>query len=240
MLADLAAAVNRWTAHEVNWHGKDIPKSRRLRAVVLAFGITYLFGWLGWQLMTHNFLNTPAALPSPAVITVSATASSSPTSSTSPSASASSAPWPTSYASLISASDYDPFADGKENPELAKLAIDGKPETAWVTTNYYSNTLGKKSGVGLIIDLGEETKVAQVEVTFTSPAHGGAVFLSDLPTPDLATSAVLGTVSSSNKIETFAPAKPVTGRYVLIWLTKLPRNEIGNYVGGIAEVRVGL
>jgi len=240
MLADLAAAVNRWTAHEVNWHGKDIPKSRRLRAVVLAFGITYLFGWLGWQLMTHNFLNTPASLPSAPAITISASASASPTSSTSPSASASSAPWPTSYASLISATDYDPYADGKENPELAKLAIDGKPETAWVTTNYYSNTLGKKSGVGLIIDLGEETKVAQVEVTFTSPAHGGAVFLTDLPTPDLATSAVLGTVSSSNKIETFAPAKPVTGRYVLIWLTKLPRNEIGNYVGGIAEVRVGL
>jgi len=238
LLADLEAAVNRWTAHEVAWHGKDIPKSRRLRAVTLAIVVTYLFGLVGWKLMTHNFLDTPASMPSNPVATVAASSSSSP--SPSPSESISSAPWPTSYANLVSATDYDPFADGKENPELAKLAIDANPETAWVTTNYYSNTLGKKSGVGLLIDLGQKTKVAQVEVTFTSPAHGATVFMSNEPKPDLATATVLGTVSNSNKLENYVPVNPVTGQYVLIWLTKLPRNNIGNFVGGIAQVRVGL
>lgn len=240
MLADLQAAVNRWTSHEVTWHGKDIPKSRRLRAAVLAFAITYLFGWAGWQLMTHNFRDSPANLSTAPTVTTSPSASSRPSPSISPSASISSAPWPTRYASIISATGYDPYGDGQENPDLAKFAIDGKPKTSWVTTNYYSNTFGKKSGVGLLIDLGESTKVAHVEVTFNAPAHGASVFLSDSATPDLATAQVLGIVSNSNKVEAFTPEKPITGQYVLIWLTKLPRNEIGNYVGGIAEVKVGL
>lgn len=239
MLADLQAAVNRWTAHEVTWHGKDIPKSRRLRAVLFAFALTYLFGWAGWQLMTHNFHNTPASLPTISV-TATPSVSSSPTIWVSVSPSASSALWPTRYADLLAATGFDPYDDGKENPDLAKLAIDGKASTAWVTTNYYSSTLGKKSGVGLIIDLGQSTKVAHVEVTFTSAGHGATAFLSDTAQPDLASAKVLGTVSNSNRIETFTPEKATMGQYVLIWLTKLPRNQIGNFVGGIAEVRVGL
>jgi len=240
MLADLQAAVDRWTAHEVTWHGKDIPKSRRLRAVTLALAITYLFGWAGWQLMTHNFHNAPASLPTNPVVTSSPTSSTSPSSSISPSPTITSDAWPTRYATPVSATSYDPYGDGEENSDLAKLAIDGKPKTAWVTTNYYSNTLGKKAGVGLLIDLGETTKVAHVDVTFTSPAHGASVFISDSATPDLASASVLGTVSNSNKTETFSPESPQNGRYLLVWLVKVPRNEIGNYVGGIAEVRVAL
>jgi len=240
MLAELQAAVNRWTAHEVTWHGKDIPKSRRLRAVILAFALTYAVGWTGWQLMTHNFRSAPASLPSTPAVSVSAGASTSPSVEVSPSPSVSSALWPTLYATPLSATGYDPYGDGKENPDLAKLAIDGKPKTAWLTTNYYSNTLGNKAGVGLLIDLGEVTKVGSVEVTFTSPAHGATIFLTDSPTPDLTSANVLGTVSNSDKTENFKLDKPLTGQYVLIWLTKVPRNEIGNYVGGIAEVKVGL
>jgi putative peptidoglycan lipid II flippase len=240
MLAELQAAVNRWTAHEVTWHGKDIPKSKRLRAVLLALALTYAVGWTGWQLMTHNFRDAPATLPPNPAVSISPGAGGTPGLEISPSPTVSSAIWPTIYAVPLSATGYDPFGDGKENPELAKLAIDGDLATAWTTTNYYSNTLGKKPGVGLLIDLGETTKVGSVEVTFTSPAHGATVFLADSPTPDLATANVLGTVSTSDKTENFNLDKPLTGQYVLIWLTKVPRNEIGNYVGGIVEVKVGL
>lgn len=240
MLAELQAAVNRWTDHEVTWHGKDIPKSKRLRAVTLSFLLIYLFGWAGWQLMTHNFHNAPASLPTTPVKTISPTASSSPSISISPSATSSSAQWPTRYATLISATGYDPYGDGQENPELTKLAIDGDPKTAWTTTNYYSNTLGKKPGVGLLIDLGKNTKVSNVDVTFLGAGHGATVFIGDSPKPDLTSTAVLGTVSNSSTFEAFTPLKPVTGQYVLIWLTKVPRNVVGNYVGGITEVKVGL
>jgi hypothetical protein len=240
MLADLQAAVNRWTDHEVSWHGKDIPKSKRLRAVALTFFITYLFGWAGWQLMTHNFHNAPASLPTPVAVNVSATTSGTPTNSASPSVSTSSAPWPTRFAKPVSATGYDPFGDGQENPDLAKFAIDGTNKTAWVTTNYYSNNLGKKSGVGLLIDLGENTKVSKVEVTFTAPGHSATVFSSESAKPDLNIAPVLGTVSNSNTKETFTPEKPITGQYLLVWLTKVPRNSFGAYAGGIAQVKVGL
>jgi len=240
MVAELQAAVNRWTDHEVTWHGKDIPKSKRLRTVTLAFVIIYLFGWSGWQLMTHNFHSGSASLPTIPVKTISPTAPSSPTVSISASASSSSAQWPTRYATLISATGYDPYGDEQENPELAKFAIDADPKTAWTTTNYFSNTLGKKPGVGLLIDLGKKTKVSQVEIDFVGAGHSATVFLGDSPKPDLANTAVLGTVSNSNKFEAFKPEKPVTGQYVLIWLTKVPRNVVGNYLGGITDVKVGL
>ena len=240
MVADLQAAVNRWTAHEVTWHGKDIPKSKRLRAVTLAFVITYFFGWAGWQLMTHNFHTGSASAVTKPQISESPKFSVSPSASASASSSESSAPWPTMYAKPDSATGYDPYGDGSENPTLAKLAIDGNPETAWVTSPYYSNTLGKKSGVGLLIDLGKPTKVASVKVTFTSAGHSGTAFLSNTDKPDLTKAEVLGTVSNSNKAERFSPAQPITGQYLLIWLTKVPRAFNGSYVGGIAEVRIGL
>jgi hypothetical protein len=190
--------------------------------------------------MTHNFHSGSASLPTIPLKTISPSASSSPTISISASASSSSAQWPTRYATLISATGYDPYGDEQENPELAKFAIDADPKTAWTTTNYFSNTLGKKPGVGLLIDLGKKTKVSQVEVDFVGAGHGATVFLGDSPKPDLANTAVLGTVSNSNKFEAFTPEKPVTGQYVLIWMTKVPRNVVGNYVGGITDVKVGL
>lgn len=240
LLEDLRSAVNRWTGHEVNWHGKDIPRPHRLRAVALAIVGTYLFGWLGWQLMTHNFLNTPASLPSrPAV---AATPTSSPTQSNTLSAtpSASADVWPTIYATPVDARDYDPFGDGAENPKLAKFAIDGDLETAWETIPYFTNSWSQKSGVGLLVDLGKRTNIRQVEVTFSSPAHSGTVFISDDPEPDTAKATVLATVSNADQVHNFSSSQKVTGRYVLIWLTKLPRNQFGSLVGGIAEVKIGL
>jgi len=238
ILTEARKAFDRWTEHEVVWHGKDIPKSHRLRATVLAFTAIYLIGLAGWQLMTHNYNTAAASLPTIPAIT------SSPVSSTgvSPTASPaqSSALWPTTYATAVSAAGYDPFGDGSENPKLGPLAIDGDPKTAWTTTPYYSSNLGNKSGVGLLVDLGASTKVTRVEVTFTNAGHSGTVFICDSPNPDLPTAQALGTVSNSDLEHTFIPDKPQTGRYILIWLTKLPQINFGPHIGGIAEVKIGL
>lgn len=237
---DLKSRVNRWTDHEVAWHGRDIPKPRRVRAVVLAFGSTYLFGIIGWQLMTHNYLTTPATLPSLPVPTSIPSSSPNVWVSPSPTISASSDTWPTSYAALKSATDYDPYGDGTENSEQTELAIDGDPATAWQTTNYYTNSWARKPGVGLIIDLGESTRVRTVDVSFISPAHSATVFITDESMPDISKATVFDLVSNSDQRHTFTAESPQTGRYVLIWLTKLPRNSYGALVGGITEVKVGL
>jgi len=50
---------------------------------------------------------------------------------------------------------YDPEGDdGQENDNLAAFAIDGQPATVWSTLCYGSRTLGGKTGVGIVADLG--------------------------------------------------------------------------------------
>lgn len=49
---------------------------------------------------------------------------------------------------------FDPDGDGEERDDLAALAIDGDPETAWSTVCYANEYLGGKQGVGLVLDLG--------------------------------------------------------------------------------------
>ena len=246
---DLRGAVTRWTEHEVLWHGKDIPKTHRLRYSIFAFIGIYVFGWIGWQLMTTNFHSSTAAptslhttLPTP---TSSPTATASATASASPSVSGSGSPspsasWATALAQPVAVIDFDPFGDGAENPEQAKMAIDGDLTTTWTTNNYYRNDFGKKPGVGLVIDLGRPEKVKAVNVTFAGAGHSGTVFISNDAKPDISTATVLATVSNSDVAQTFSTGAAISGRYVLVWLTKIPRISNGNFVGGIAEVTIGL
>jgi hypothetical protein len=94
--------------------------------------------------------------------------------------------------------------------------------------------------VGLVIDLGKQEKVHAVNVTFTGAGHSGTVFISNDAKPDISTATVLGTVSNSDISHTFATNTATSGRYVLVWLTKIPRLNNGNFVGGIAELTIGL
>ncbi len=73
------------------------------------------------------------------------------------------------------ASDLDPQGtDGGENPEDAPLAVDGDPQTAWQTSSYEQQfgPGGLKTGVGLVIDLGEPRQVSGVDVSFVGAPTG--------------------------------------------------------------------
>ena len=244
--SDIKTAVQRWTDHEVVWHGQDIHKSHRLRYSALAFLGVYIFGWIGWQLMTTNFhssnaqatvVESPSALTSPSTLIPSVSPSYSPLASASPSTSGS---WFPVFAKPTSATGYDPYGDGSENPELAKLAIDGDVSTAWTTAKYYRADYGKKPGVGLLLDLGKSVSIKTVDVTFTTFGHSGTIFISDNPKPDINTATALGTVSNSDVTHKFIGTTPIQGRYVLLWLTKLPRLNNGSFVGGINEIQIEL
>lgn len=244
---ELRSAVHRWTEHDVEWHGKDIKESHRLRYSLIAFGVVFIFGWIGWQLMTINLhssnalpaVSSPSASPSASVPTMSPSPSASETPSVSASPSESQS-WPSVYASPVAARDYDPFGDGGENPTQAKFAIDGDVKTVWATTRYYRSDFGKKPGVGLIVDLGKKIDIKSVNVTFSVPGHNATVFVSDNKEPDIKTASVLGLIANSDVTHTFTSNTTVNGQYVLVWLTKLPRLDNGSYVGGIADVTIGL
>ena len=63
----------------------------------------------------------------------------------------------------VTATDFDPQGDPPaENPDLAPLAVDGDPATAWRTLAYKQNfgPGGLKTGVGLVLDLGAARDVS--------------------------------------------------------------------------------
>ncbi|MGJ6981622.1 protein kinase family protein [Aestuariimicrobium soli] len=147
--------------------------------------------------------------------------------------------------------DFDPEADGgntEENPNLIALAWDGKPSTAWTTLTYRGNPKlgGLKPGVGLVVDLGQPVAVGAVKLTLQGQPTAVALYVpqgnaSSVTTPDMTTverwKQVANNGSAGTSV-TLKPATPVTTRFVLVYLTSLPKVDEGRYRAAIAEMEV--
>ncbi len=141
---------------------------------------------------------------------------------------------------IASVSDFDPAGDGSENPDDAALATDGDPRTAWPTVTYYDPLELQKPGVGLLLDLGEATEVSEVTVSFlTTPTDVeilAAAEAAEAPTDAEALDRVAGQTRVGNRA-TLGLDEPVTTRYLVVWLTKLPPAD-GGFRGQVAEIVV--
>lgn len=133
---------------------------------------------------------------------------------------------------------FDPQGDGTESADQVGLAVDQDPTTAWETERYRSGPTfgGRKHGVGLLLDLGQAATVRQVQLLLTLPGADITVFAGDrrprLPT-DLTSVATLtaAPLSSTTTLST-----PVTARWWLLWITRLPADPTGGFREGVAEV----
>jgi serine/threonine protein kinase len=123
---------------------------------------------------------------------------------------------------------------GNENDQLANLAIDGNPSTSWNTQFYIGNPVfgGTKTGTGLILDMGRQVRLSSVRVTFGSiPGADVQIKLGNNNTRAPSTLSSFKTVASATNVagtHTFAVHSSATGRYVLIWFTKLPPQSPGS------------
>jgi putative peptidoglycan lipid II flippase len=156
--------------------------------------------------------------------------------------------------SIVDAHDFDPAQDnppqggnGEENPELVKYAYDGNRSTYWHTLTYYGDPkFGRlKKGVGIVFDLGSAKTVGQVRVQLTGV---GTDLQLRVPKPDAATVAqadmdslkgwrTVAQQKGAGGSATLQPDEQVRTRYVLVFLTSLPK-EGANYRGGIYEAEV--
>ncbi|MCU7823678.1 protein kinase family protein [Kitasatospora sp. DSM 101779] len=143
-------------------------------------------------------------------------------------------------------SSFNAFGDRKdEHASALPLLKDGKADTAW-TTQSYNDPFGGgyRPGTGVLLDLGSARTVGSVVVKLVGGAH--TVELKALPG---ATSApqtskagfdgfgdAIASGTSSNELQ-LKPKKPVTTRFLLIWLTAIP-NDGGGYKGQVAEITV--
>ena len=158
----------------------------------------------------------------------------SPGTSAPPTRGASSSSAPSAAASVVltpvSANSFDALGHdgGDEDSAAAKYAIDNNPSTFWHTDYYFTYpALGNlKKGTGLILDMGKQVRLSQVVVQF------GASCCADVeieigndnnPVPaTLSTFTEVASSTSAHGSTTFNVTSGASGRYVLIWITRLP------------------
>lgn len=140
---------------------------------------------------------------------------------------------------IVTASVFDPLGDGEpENDTKVPLAYDGDPSTAWSTLEYRGspNFGNLKDGVGLLLDLGKSQPLSAVTIDSTAPGAKVEIRTADRPADKLDgfKPAADATLDKSTDL-TFD--KPVTARFVLVWITGLVPSENG-FSADIAEVAV--
>ena len=140
----------------------------------------------------------------------------------------------------VAATDLDPQGSPpEENPDLAPLAVDGDPTTAWRTMTYKQDfgPGGLKTGVGLVLDLGAEHTVASVDLTFVGAPTGYSLYLTDTAPTGVSglTAVATGTADGTRDRATLEGG--ASGRYLTVWLTSLPTAP-GGFRGEVAEVTV--
>jgi hypothetical protein len=116
-----------------------------------------------------------------------------------------------------------------ENESTAPYAIDGSLSTAWSTSYYFdhANFGGLKPGTGLLIDMGKEVRLSQVEVLFSSQGPTTAeIYLGNstaMSKTALSNFTLVSPSASASGDHKFPVTGQAAGRYVLIWLTSVPQ-----------------
>ena len=125
-----------------------------------------------------------------------------------------------------------------DNPELASLAVDRSSSTAW-QTDWYSTARfsGLQPGTGLLLDLGKTVSVTSVSLLLGA-APGGSFELLTGNTAALSGLRVAAEASNPGGAVTVPIARPVPGRYLLIWFTSLPPDSSGTYQASLFGVTV--
>lgn len=140
---------------------------------------------------------------------------------------------------ISGATDFDPQGSPPkdEYPELVPLAIDGDDKTVWHTASYKQNfgPGGLKTGVGIVVDLGDTGIVREVAVTVRGETSL-ATYVTETPPERVDQLTAVGEGSGDGEV-TITLDEAVGGRYVTIWLTSLPRDG-SDFRGQVAEIQV--
>ena len=137
------------------------------------------------------------------------------------------------------AHDYNPYGlngDKTQNPNLVGLAIDGNPNTAWQTQQYYSGSL-QKPGVGLWVDASPGVAAKYAVIDTETPGWPVQIYASNTtPNPDTFSGwTLVGSASSVHSTQKLALSVGSTRyRYYLVWIKALPAGHNSVAVNEIA------
>jgi hypothetical protein len=132
--------------------------------------------------------------------------------------------------------DVDPLGDGQENPDQVLNATDPDPTTAWVTQRYRTASFsGLKPGVGLLLDLGRVRAVRRLQVAFTTAGAHVELRVATTAPESLDATRVVAADDTGHQLVVLSPAAATQARYLLVWITALPKEGDG-YRVGIADL----
>jgi hypothetical protein len=139
----------------------------------------------------------------------------------------------------VSAAAFGPMGDSDgDNPELARLAVDGSPAMAWHTQWYATAGFGNlKPGTGLLLDMGRPVTVTSAQIVL------GAVTGADLQLraggePVLADLRPVARATGAGGVVTMRPARPERARYLLLWFIRLPPDSSGTFEAFVYDIRL--
>jgi hypothetical protein len=125
-----------------------------------------------------------------------------------------------------------------DDPRGAWLAIDGHRRTAWHTGRYTTARPGTlRPGTGLLLDMGRPVKITAIRVTLGAAA-GSSFQIRIGDQPKLADLRAAASSAGPGGIVRMTMARPATGRYVLVWFTRLPPDPGGTYQADVHGIGV--
>jgi len=139
----------------------------------------------------------------------------------------------------VSATVFGPLGENDgDNTELARLAVDGNPATAWRTQWYATAAFGNlKPGTGLLLDMGRPVTITSAQITL-GPNTGADFQLRAGDEPVLADLRPVAQATDGGGVITMRPARPAKARYLLLWFTRLPPDSSGTFEAIIYDVRL--
>jgi hypothetical protein len=125
-----------------------------------------------------------------------------------------------------------------DNSDLARLAIDANPATAWHTDWYTSAHFGNLyPGTGLLVDMGRPVTITAARITL-GHGHGDGLELRVGAAPALADLPPAAHVASAGGVIRLRLPTPAHGRYILIWFTSLPPDSAGTFQARVYDLQL--
>ena len=109
--------------------------------------------------------------------------------------------------------------------------------TSWVTETYFAPDLTEEDGVGLVVDLGAARAISAVRLQLAGIGSSISIKVGSQPDAAIGDWALLAEADTIGDTIDLRSPRPVVGRYLLVWFTRLPPVN-GAYLGGIREVAV--
>jgi putative peptidoglycan lipid II flippase len=227
---DDAPGSSRATPRSLNTGGRDGKKPRSVRMMALIAGavLLTLFLLVAMVVWISNSVggsdNTPDI---DSIFESSATASAG-----APAPGVAAAPIPLTGVTMLDYSDQVPDSRTNLNNVISGQA------PAWQTDEYRGGPRfgNLKPGLGLMFTLDRDATLTEAVIRTPTPGLQVQIRSADDPRAPFEATRQIGAATLDSETTTI----PITGagpsRYVMVWLTSLPRNSAGRYQGAVAQV----